>query len=173
MVEHAANDRFNSLVRSVLETSDHADLPSNTNIDAKRPEQAGKEVYLTAKQTGSWPDGQPFGKLRRPAWLQKEYADGLYTGAKALEGRPAGHPVVAHTATNDCIEFGVSGEQNNTMYMRVVEVLRYDTYEEMLTASGVHACNVIRALTHATSHTFLLQAVDYQCAQIYPVVTLT
>ena len=53
----------------------------------ERPRNAGKGGYDAAYSSQFWPDGQAFGKVRLPAFLQPEYADSLYTGVKKMEGR--------------------------------------------------------------------------------------
>jgi len=52
-----------------------------------RPLTVGANIYHEIKQNKVWPDGEQYGKCRRPAFLQVEHANDMYAGTKTWEVR--------------------------------------------------------------------------------------
>ena len=105
-----------------------------------RKDVGTKEVHA-AIESGAWPDGKPFGVVRRMACLKSHLADVIFDGRKWLEGRVKGHPI-ATAQPGDAIEFQVAGETRdnprraNYLYARVLERFEHDSFREMLTHAG-------------------------------------
>ena len=117
-------------------------------------------------KAGKWPDGQKVGRRWScSAWLKPQYADGIWTRDKTLEGRPLGHPI-GKAVAGDVVEFAISEVRTctcaaerpappppahksvdrmcvqekpvgNTMLARVRDVSTFDSYDEMLGPQGV------------------------------------
>ncbi|KAK7253672.1 guanyl-nucleotide exchange factor [Aureococcus anophagefferens] len=85
-----------------------------------------------------WPDGTPLGKGHTSPYIQPKYADDIMSGAKTWEGR-ACTKWLEKLSVDDWIMFKISGS-SDLIYARAREVVKFDTFEEMLDYCGLDAC---------------------------------
>ena len=86
-----------------------------------------------------WPDGKPLGSGHGNAYLQHTYASDIRKGKKTVEGRAGGH-WPAKVEVDDWVTFKITQRRGEILSVRVKNIRRFTTFEEMLLDCGVEAC---------------------------------